>query len=158
MWLKCRSTRTLAVSETARKLNWTVNDNIHPVLGQDPLIPPQLLQSEIPGVCPSSSILKVIYTQRVMTNILCSCSHRRPTRLSPKADKSPSKLLPSKMTAYSSLLDLAPYTTLQQISNTPTNSSTSPTSSPMTSASSCAPISRSLEQPWAGKVWSMTRR
>ena len=27
-------------------------DSLPPVLGQDPLIPPQLLQSEVPGVCP----------------------------------------------------------------------------------------------------------
>ena len=34
----------------ARKLNWNITNSFPPVLGQDPLIPPQLLQSEIPGV------------------------------------------------------------------------------------------------------------
>ena len=43
--------RTLGVSQVVVKLNRKVTDGFVPVLGQDPLIPPQLLQSEIPGVC-----------------------------------------------------------------------------------------------------------
>ena len=42
--------RTLGVSQLVVKLNRKVTDSFVLVLGQDPLIPPQLLQSEIPGV------------------------------------------------------------------------------------------------------------
>lgn len=48
--LTCRLTRTLEVSYMATKLNRNITDSFPLVLGQDPLIPPQLLQSEIPGV------------------------------------------------------------------------------------------------------------
>ena len=47
--LTCHLTRTLEVSYMATKLNRKITDSFPLVLGQDPLIPPQLLQSEIPG-------------------------------------------------------------------------------------------------------------
>lgn len=120
------------------------------VLGYDPLLSPEYIQSEIPSVSHSAK-----KKREKLQNSKLQLTHISPNSLVPPSGLAvarPSRSSRSAMTASSSLSAPAPSMTPKPPSNMPLVSRNSLPASPPTSASSCAPTLRSPAQQLAGRA------
>lgn len=124
----------------------TTNTDSHQVLGQDPLIPPALLQAELPAVCFPSGGHFIQYLVDLVD------SQKKQYRPSSEVDGNAPGLSLRRMIASWSWSVPAPSTILSPLLNTHIGYENFQLLFQTISASSCERISKSLGRQSAGKV------